>query len=420
MKKKIIILHHHLLPGGVTDIISAQINALGKYSDLELGLAVGNSAGKSFPGVELMVVPELDYLSGDEDTAYQVISKFFLTRPLDEIFHCHNPTLGKNPALTRVLYEEVYRGRKIFYHCHDFAEDRPQNYQRLRQYFSGGDWKTLPSVLYPDSEHCRFGVINRHDAERLAGYGVDPGRIEYLPNPVAEPEPMPSAETTAELRRELGIEPEQQLWLYPVRAIPRKNIGEFIFLIALFRSRVVGAITLPPNNPVDFPAYEQWRQFVTQRRLPILFAVGEARRLSAMFAAADLCLTTSSREGFGMAFVQPWLYRVPVAGRLLPMLAGDFEAAGMDLSECYLRLFLPEERRDFVELPPEEQRAWIVRISESEDVAARVLDLNPGVAGWINHGHGAVTERNIMMIRSNFSMNEYGRKLYAAYQRLVG
>ncbi|MDD3119024.1 MAG: glycosyltransferase family 4 protein, partial [Victivallales bacterium] len=362
---------------------------------------------------------ELDYLSGDIAATAHVLRRRLASLPPTEILHCHNPTLGKNPALTLALYEEAKRGRGILYHCHDFAEDRPDNYNRLKKTLATGTGRNLREILYPAAPQCRFGGINRSDCRRLAEYGVPPEQIDYLPNPVPPATPVDDATATARLRLELGVGSSQQLWLYPVRAIPRKNIGEFLLLLALFRQETVGAITLPPNNPVDFPAYEQWRRFAAEQQLPVRFGVGDHQRLPELFAAADLCLSTSVREGFGMTFVQPWQYGKPVAGRRLPSIFTDFTAAGMVLPQFYDRLDLPGETRDFAALPPDEQRIWIDRVRDPA-AAAAVLELNPVVTRLTRPGDPALIAGNRTAIRRNFSITAYGRILYAAYQQIIG
>ena len=417
---RLFIIHHHLLRGGVTGIIEAQITALHRVApDLKLTVAVGNCEGKNFPGAEMLSVPALDYLTGEPEPAYAAIKQFLTSLPGDAIIHVHNPTLGKNPALTLALYEEASCVRPVFYHCHDFAEDRPENYHFLEEIIHRRQGHELKTVLYPDFPRCRFGVINRHDKRRLESYGIHSDRIDYLPNPAPEIIPA-SSEEGLTIRRKLQVAEPCQLWLYPVRAIRRKNLGEFLFLVTLFSDRVVGAITLPPNNPDDFAEYELWQQLAAELRLPIHFAVGNDHSLAALMAAADRCLTTSRREGFGMTFIEPWQYGKPVSGRMIAELMEDFQAINLDLSQCYDRLKLPNEDRDFGELSITEQQRQIRLILVSNVERTRIINLNPLLSDWLKPCPEAVITANATAIVTNLSLSEYGRKLNAAYQRLIG
>jgi len=56
---------------------------------------------------------------------------------------------------------------------------------------------------------------------------------------------------------------------------------------------------------------------------------------------ADVAMTTSVAEGFGMAFLEPWILGTPVYGRNLAEITTQFTGDGLDLSACYQRLEVP-------------------------------------------------------------------------------
>ena len=58
-------------------------------------------------------------------------------------------------------------------------------------------------------------------------------------------------------------------------------------------------------------------------------------------AAADLMLTTSVTEGFGMAFLESWLAERTLVGRDLPEITTDFVASGLQLDLMYRKLRIP-------------------------------------------------------------------------------
>jgi glycosyltransferase involved in cell wall biosynthesis len=56
---------------------------------------------------------------------------------------------------------------------------------------------------------------------------------------------------------------------------------------------------------------------------------------------ADGIITTSITEGFGLAFLEPYLAGKPLFGRKLPEITGEFEAKKIDLSNLYSNLLIP-------------------------------------------------------------------------------
>ncbi len=60
-----------------------------------------------------------------------------------------------------------------------------------------------------------------------------------------------------------------------------------------------------------------------------------------MIAKADALITTSVAEGFGLAFLEPWLASKPLVGRNLPEITADFAEHGLDLSALYNCLPVP-------------------------------------------------------------------------------
>ncbi|HSO19485.1 MAG TPA: hypothetical protein VLT88_08515, partial [Desulfosarcina sp.] len=129
--------------------------------------------------------------------------------------------------------------------------------------------------------------------------------------------------------------------LYPVRAIRRKNLGEAI-LLSLFLGpdrRVL--VTQPPNSPADKASYRDWTAWVRRKRLPVDFEAGLEKDFLSLLKGADSVISTSVAEGFGLAFLEPWIAGRPMWGRRLDAICRDFEARGMRLDFLYDRLDVP-------------------------------------------------------------------------------
>jgi hypothetical protein len=85
--------------------------------------------------------------------------------------------------------------------------------------------------------------------------------------------------------------------------------------------------------------------------LPVEFDLGRrSRDFHALLASSEALITTSVGEGFGLAFLEPWLIGRPLVGRDLPEITSDFSRAGIDLSMLYRRIPIPLEWLDPAEL----------------------------------------------------------------------
>jgi hypothetical protein len=217
-------------------------------------------------------------------------------------------------------------GRALVLQIHDFAEqDRPGNYRLLRD-AAGGE--VLRSFLYPSHSRVRYAVLTSHDAAIIDRAGPS-SRATVLPNPV-EPLPVESPLDPA------GIDATGYL-VYPTRAIPRKNLGEAILWSALLPEGEKLLITLAPDHPAHRAEHDAWVEFARHHRLPVLFdTVTRLKRpLGDFISGARAAITTSTGEGFGMAYLEPWLLGTPVVGRDLPKVTGDFAASGMSFDWLY-------------------------------------------------------------------------------------
>jgi hypothetical protein len=126
-----------------------------------------------------------------------------------DVWHIHNHSLGKNPALTQEVSNLAMAGQKILLQIHDFAEDgRPDNYRNLGK---------LKNRLYPIAPHIHYAALNKRDDRFLLAAGIPKSNLHLLPNSVSPLPPTQSLKPKA-----------QSLFVYPCRAIRRKNLGELL------------------------------------------------------------------------------------------------------------------------------------------------------------------------------------------------
>ena len=331
----IAVIHYHLRPGGVTRVIERALEALAGAADVVV--LSGEAPASDAPLAPITEVCEpLGYaetLPPDPERQIDAVRGAAVRRLGNEpdIWHIHNHALGKNvftPLLTHRLAQD---GCRLLLQPHDFAEDgRPANYRLLRDRL-GDDMETL---LYPAADHVRYAPINFRDTSFLQQIGLT--HVYELPNAVA------ANTAPAEVDRALRP-PRSKTILYPARAIRRKNLGEFLLWSLLAPDGYVFQSTLAPRNPVWQGYYREWVAFARELRLPVEFDAGRTHDFTQLIRDAAALMTTSIAEGFGLAFLEPWLEGRNLIGRKLPEITPDFERAGLDLSGLYDALPVPIE-----------------------------------------------------------------------------
>jgi hypothetical protein len=229
-----------------------------------------------------------------------------------DILHVHNPLLRKNSALLRALNILQNRGGRLLLQNHDLAEDyRPAVYARSEEY----------------PVNCHYAVINNRDRSFLHRAGLKPEGLHLLPNEV---HPINAAPDLVRSR-----------YLYPVRALQRKNIGEALLLSLFIPEGRTVAITLPPTTERDIRIYRGWMDFAREMKLPVEFELGLDASLGDIYGSALGIITTSVKEGFGFSYLEPWTAGRTVLGRRINYVCRDFESAGIQFDSLYSSLDIP-------------------------------------------------------------------------------
>ncbi len=455
---RVAIVHYHLHPGGVTRVIQNAVGALTE-AGIDSVVLTGELPEQSVDGLErIRHVPGLGYDRTRAPWSPHELSVGLQEAAVDtlgsapDVWHIHNHSLGKNMSMAEAVVELARAGHHLFLQIHDFAEDgRPENYRQMLSGPGKGDAQRLTSQLYPQAGQVHYAVLNGRDLGFLAAAGFAPERLQLLPNAV-----------WVEAADEIPSPPEAvegRLWLYPTRAIRRKNLGEFLLLAALAPEGDRFATTLAPKNPLERSRYEQWVEFAHSLELPVTLGVAEAapERFGELVHSAYSLVTTSVAEGFGLAYLEPWLLGRSITGRDLPELTAEFREAGVKLDGLYPRLevpiaWLPEdllgdkiaagleryqgaygrkpkpddedrvlaawvrnELVDFGRLDEACQELILSRVATSKDVRKEIRPMGlPGQAA--PHQQVANNRRAIL---ENFGLHSYGRRLVGLYERLL-
>jgi len=268
-----------------------------------------------------------------------------------------------------------------------------------------------------------FIVLNTFDYNRILKTGIPAGRVHLMPNPVSLEDYVPG-ENEQELRIKicirLSLDSQKKICTYPVRAIRRKNLGEFILLAVLHESTCQFVITQPPKNPDELSGYYRWKEFCVKHGIHIKFEAGDVVNHEDLIRISDFCITTSTREGFGMAFLEPWLVNTPVCGRDLPAITGDLKSYGLEFPGLYnsIRVDSASGTVDFKDLDPEEQLKYITRVRESPGEKEKLIGMNPFLAILFNSIEPDIIFRNRQIILNQFSLANYGKRLLELYKDL--
>jgi hypothetical protein len=315
-----------------------------------------------------------------------------------EVILIENPCIGIDPIVTYAFY--LYTRycntsgikKRFFYRVHDFVHERPhffRNVKKFREHRFGvvPDWH---SILYPSSPNIKYIAINHYSRSRLIEHGIEESRVVCVPNCV-DRSIIPLDDRTNDLRRKIiGQEKLDSLVrfiLYPVRCVRHKNVEEAMFFTCflnnLANGKVAGKhpriegkfhllVSLRPESGDDARYAYQLLEFIRKHKLPVSIGFNELVALERkmapeeparierygvgdMLRVADLVITTSVLEGFGFAYLEPWILDRPVIGRDIPFITPDFRAKGMKLGHMYTILIVDEQ--DFKDIGKEKSTA---------------------------------------------------------------
>jgi len=418
---RLLVLHYHLWPGGVTSVIRDSLVALDRYgswNSIRVKLLIGSpvAAGaflRQLEGsrsdrlkAEVEILPALAYRSRKWPSRPRFEADVGeLSRQLEEACHrhraqllwAHNPTLGKNPAVTAALSRLVRRqpGLRVLFHLHDFAEcGRPANLEALRRCYPGGGLEEI----YPSGPALTLVTLTESARQRLLRAGFPEQAVAALPDPVVVPgRGVVHLEGGLHLSREERQEAEKAIigwsrrqgyspavgkkWLLsPVRAIRRKNLLETILLKQLLGGDWNLLITLDCNSAPERPYAELVKECLRREQVQGTLGFGAARpgRLppyERLYASAEAVATTAVLEGFGLVFAESTLFGRPLLGRDLPDVTEELE--GLPRSGLYPSLAVPlkaPERKRLLELYRQRVSRFAERTSVGEEAQQRTAE----------------------------------------------
>ncbi|MDR1029784.1 MAG: glycosyltransferase family 1 protein [Treponema sp.] len=429
---RIALVHYHLHPGGLTSVVYHQAQALIDQGESVLILTRDEQPPEQ--PLPVFYVKELHY----EGPSAPVLLARALLKAMNvywgqaaDILHVHNPQVQTHEALIPALHILKSQNIRLLLQIYDLTQDfRPDRY-------------------VPDSypENCHYGLITSQDYSYLYRFGMKPEGLHLIPHEVASISSTPGM--------------ERKRYLYPVRAVRRKNIGEAL-LLSLFipKGRTI-AITLPPVDNLNQWIYRYWRNFAASLKLPVEFDVGLDTPLSDSFGSSFCTITTSIKGSLGFSFLEPWTAGRAVIGRRINI-CRDFEKAGIRFDALYDAIHIPrvyiassvllkkctqaiqhmyasfslkeppyikqmitdelfsQETFDFGRFNEELQEA-LIRTLVSNDVACQdVAEINPFLTSMANwQPDEALIEQNRGIILDQYGKERIGKSLQDMYDMVL-
>lgn len=391
-----VVFHYHLMPGGVTDVIVSSLAAIaGRVDEITaITLVTGREDGitalrerlEGLPlPVSIEVMPEIDY--ADDQEALPAIREriAILIAELsdrfggdDSVWWVHNYHVGKNPYFTAALLDiaSANPNQRMIFHIHDFPEcARYENLSFLT--------RVVDSDIYPMAPNLRYAVINDADCDALIGAGVSANSIFLLRNPLA-PEPARRAANDEMSRHEVHdrlwkfaeragftFRRGEPLFVYPVRSIRRKNVFEAALLVRLIGQGNL-VVTLPGVSEPEQGYSDLVESAYSAGLIPGVFGCGASAEVGVSFgaltAAANVILSSSVQEGFGLLFVNALRWEKPLFARRLPVLRGIESVFSGYPHHFYDRVMIPSSSPSEPDLGARLRACYKQRICELDAV----------------------------------------------------
>ncbi len=237
-------------------------------------------------------------------------------------------------ALTELISET---GIRTIAHHHDFFWER-------KRFLTNCVWDYINMCYPPHLTNVEHVVINSSARNQLA---LRTGISSHLiPNVMdfAHP-PKPSDAYCSEVRKDLGIRPDEYFILQPTRVVQRKGIEHAIELVARLNSKAVLVISHASGDE-GHEYEERVKDYAALLKIKALFVddiINEHRgktpdgrkiyTLRDIFPFADLVTYPSLFEGFGNAFLETIFFKKPILVNNYSIYSHDIRPKGFNVIE---------------------------------------------------------------------------------------
>lgn len=228
----------------------------------------------------------------------------------------------------------------------------------------------LEMAFPPKDPELYHTVINKNAADDLAWRKGCSSTL--VPNVIDFSEHTPfSHSDIMEMKKELGFEPDDIIFLQPTRVVPRKGIEHAIRLISMLGNDKIKLCISHESGDEGFDYEYMLRETARRENVDMRFVsakVGEERKVSPtgektyslwdVYAIADLVTYPSIYEGFGNAFLEAVYYRKPLLVNRYDIFMRDIEPKGFETItiDGYVTNYAAEQVQNLLDDPKEQKR----------------------------------------------------------------
>lgn len=265
-----------------------------------------------------------------KDSLHQFVNKFDISLLVIENAVTIPMNLPLGVALAEFLLEIEL---PAIAHHHDFYWERSRfSVNAVNDY--------LEMAFPPKDTELYHTVINKNAADDLAwrkgsSSTLVPNVIDFI-----EDDPNENVDA-ARMKKELGFEEDDIIFLQPTRVVPRKGIEHAIRLISMLKNDKIKLCISHDSGDEGFDYEYMLRETANREQVDMRFVntkVGEERKISPsgdttyslwdVYAIADLVTYPSLYEGFGNAFLEAVYYRKPLLVNRYDIFMRDIEPKG--------------------------------------------------------------------------------------------
>jgi glycosyltransferase involved in cell wall biosynthesis len=248
-------------------------------------------------------------------------------------------------------------------HHHDFYWERSRfSVNAVNDY--------LEMAFPPKDPELYHTVINKNAADDLAWRKGCSSTL--VPNVIDFSEHTPFSQADIlEMKKELGFEPDDIIFLQPTRVVPRKGIEHAIRLVSMLGNDKIKLCISHDSGDEGFDYEYMLRETARRDKVDMRFVsakVGEERKVSKdgektyslwdVYAIADLVTYPSLYEGFGNAFLEAIYYRKPLLVNRYDIFMRDIEPKGFQTVtiDGFVTNYTVEQVQNLLNDPAEQKR----------------------------------------------------------------
>ncbi len=264
-----------------------------------------------------------------KQTLYEFIERFSVDILVVQNALCLPMHIPLGVALTQLIAET---GIRTIAHHHDFYWERPR--------FAVNAVEDILAMAFPPAlpsiEHATINTFAQQEfAWRKGASSVLVPNVLDFDNPPALEPPNPN------FRAQLGLTPDDIMFLQPTRVVPRKGIEHAIALVAQLKNPRVKLVVSHESGDEGHDYHDSLIELAQQSGVDLRFAPTQppttavfnangapGTPLHEVYAQADLITYPSLYEGFGNALLEAFYYRKPVLVNRYSIFVADIEPKG--------------------------------------------------------------------------------------------